>query len=74
MSIEAASATLGVKIVPVEARTPEEIAPAFAAMRKQQAGAVMVLLNPLYQTRRKLIAELCVQHRLPSMTADTRAA
>ena len=70
-SIEAVSATLGVKIVPVETRTPEEIAPAFAAMRKQQAGAVMVLLNPLYQTRRKLIAELCVQHRLPSMTADT---
>ena len=70
-SIEAVSAKLGVKLLPFEASTPEEIAPAFAAMRTQKAGALMVLLNPLFQTRRKLIADLATQYRLPSMTADT---
>ena len=68
-SVEAASAKLGVRILPFEARTPAEIAPAFAAMREQKAGAVMVFLNPLFQTHKKLIADLCAQYRLPAMTA-----
>ena len=68
--IEAAGRKLGVKIVPVAAQTPEEIDQAFASMRKQSAGAVMVLLNPLFQQQKNQIAALAAKHRLPSMTAD----
>jgi putative ABC transport system substrate-binding protein len=69
-SIVAAAQKLGIKILPVAARTPEEIDKAFALMRKQDAGAVMVLLNPFFQQQKDQIAALAMKHRLPAMTAD----
>ena len=68
--MQAAGQKLGVRVLPVEARTPQEIDSAFAAMRQQNAGAVIVLLQPLFQQQRTQIAELAAKHRLPSMTAD----
>ena len=69
-SIRAAGQKLGVRILPVEARTPSEIDSAFSLMRQQRAGALVALLNPLFQRQRDQIAELAAKHRLPSMTAD----
>ncbi len=67
--VQAAAPKLGVTILPVEARTTQEIDGAFAHMRQQNAGAVMVLLNPMFQQQRGQIAQLAAKHRLPSMTA-----
>jgi putative ABC transport system substrate-binding protein len=39
-------------------------------MRQQNAGALIVLLQPLFQQQKNQIAELTTKHRLPSMTAD----
>ncbi len=69
-SIQAAGLKLGVKILPVEAQTPQEIDHAFSLMRQQNAGALMVLLIPLFQQQKNQIAELAAKHRLPTMTAD----
>ena len=68
-NVQAAAAALKVKIVPAEARTAQEIDAAFALMVQQRAGAVFVILNPLFQQQRSQIAQLAAKHRLPSMTA-----
>ena len=68
--LQAAGATLGVKILPFTAGTSGEIEAAFSSARQQNADALIVLLNPLFQQQRIQIAQLAAQHRLPSMTAD----
>ena len=69
-TVQAAGATLGVKILPFTVSTPGEIEAAFSSMGQQKADALIVLLNPVFQAQRRLIAQLAAQHRLPSMTAD----
>ena len=68
--IGSAGQKLGVKVVPFVAGTPQEIDAAFAAMRKQRAGGLIVLLNPLFQQQRNQIAALAAKHRLPCMMGD----
>ena len=68
--VQAAGKQRGVTILPVQAQTPQEIDAAFASMRQQKAGALLVFLNPFFQQQRAQIAELGAKHRLPSMTAD----
>ena len=68
--LQAAGATLGVKILPFTAGTSGEIEAAFSSMHQQKADALIVLLNPVFQQHRIKIAQLAAQHRLPSMTAD----
>ena len=68
--IRNAGQKLGVKVVPFVAGTPQEIDTAFEAMRKQRAGGLIVLLNPLFQQQRNQIAALAAKHRLPCMAAD----
>jgi putative ABC transport system substrate-binding protein len=60
----------GVTILPVEARTPQEIETAFSSIRQQSTGGLIVSLNPFFQQQRGQIAELSVKHRLPSITPD----
>ncbi len=69
-SVQVGARQLGVTLVPVEAKSAQEIELAFALMRKQGAGALIVLLNPLYQQHRSRIAALAIEHRLPTITAD----
>ena len=68
--IQMAAAKLGLKILPFEASTPQEIDNAFARMRQQNAGAVLVVLYALFQQRREQIAGLAMKYQLPSMTPD----
>ncbi|MBI3371486.1 MAG: ABC transporter substrate-binding protein [Betaproteobacteria bacterium] len=68
--VQAAGQKLRVKILPMEARTPQEIDNAFASMRQQNAGALLIFLSPLFQQQRNQIAELAAKLRLPSMAAD----
>lgn len=67
-SIQAAAQRAGVKIVVVEARTPQEIDKAFAMITRQKTRAVLVLPHPLFNTPAQLrqIAELALKKRLPS--------
>ena len=46
--IEAAAKTFGIHILPVEAQNPAQIDAAFAKMRQQNAGALIVLLHPFF--------------------------
>ena len=66
-NVQAAAQKVGVKIQPVEASTPQEIANGFAVMVRQSAGALIVLRNPFFQQQKNQIVELATKQRLPSI-------
>ena len=65
--VQAAAQKLGVKILPVEARTAPEIEKAFSVMAREKAGAVMVERDALFNQQVRQFAELAMKHRLPSI-------
>ena len=65
--IRTAARPLGVKVLPVEARTPQEIENAFSMMRQQNAGAAIVQADPFFIVQYRQIAGLAVKNRLPSI-------
>ena len=68
---EAAARTLGVRLQTLEARNPQEIDSAFAAMTRERAGALLTLADPMFLYQRRQIAELAVKRRLPSIYGQT---
>ena len=68
--LQAAAQTLGMKILPLEAGTLQEIETAFAAMAKAQVRALMVTPDPLFSQNRVRLAELAAKQRLPAIAAD----
>ncbi|MBI3372472.1 MAG: ABC transporter substrate-binding protein [Betaproteobacteria bacterium] len=63
---QTAAQQLGVMLLPVEARTPEEIERGFAAMARERVNAVAVMADPLFIIHRRRITELVARYRLPS--------
>jgi putative tryptophan/tyrosine transport system substrate-binding protein len=51
----------------LDVRRSDDIAPAFDAASRQQADALMVGIDALTQANRKLIAELALKHRIPTI-------
>jgi ABC-type uncharacterized transport system substrate-binding protein len=66
---EAAAPGLGLQLQLVAARGPGELDGAFAAMRRERAGAVVLVGSPTLFAHRSRIAELAVKHRLPTVCA-----
>ena len=57
----------GLRLVPVETRTPGEFDAAFDAMRREGVGAVIVRADPMFFGQRQRLAELAVASRLPAI-------
>ena len=66
-SLQAAAATLRIKIVPAEARTVQEIESAFAALKRDKAEAMVVIPDALLNSNARQVGELTVRHHLPSV-------
>ena len=66
-NVQAAAQRVGVKIQSAEASTPQEIANGFAAMARQNAGALIVSLDAFFIQQKSQIAELAAKQRLPSI-------
>src|SRR5262249_2485013 len=66
-SAESAAEKAGLLVVPVEARNPQEIDDAFAALAKQIVAAVMVGTDPMFFVQREQIAQLALRNRLASI-------
>ena len=64
---EAVARALGVGVQPFEARTPQEIDAAFAAMTKEQTGALVVLVDAIFTNQVRQIAGLAAKRHLPSI-------
>ena len=69
-----AARSLGVQLQLLEARDPQEIDRAFAAMTREQAGALVVLPDAIFGNQMRQIAELAVKRRLPSIYGVTEYA
>ena len=63
----AVASKLGVQLHLAEARAPEELERAFAAMAAQRPHAVLILGDPLFGAHLRRIAELASKHRLPAV-------
>jgi len=68
---EAAARALGVRLQTLEARVPQEIDSAFAAMTRERAGALVVLTDSIFTNQRRQIAELAAERRLPAVYGNT---
>jgi len=66
-SAQAVAEKIGMTILPVDARTPEEIERGFATMTREGAEAVIVASDPFYTGQRKQFAALAAMNRMPSM-------
>jgi putative ABC transport system substrate-binding protein len=53
----------------VEARTIDDMGPAFGAAMKQRANGMVVLTSPIFNSGRRNIVELAAYHRLPTVLA-----
>jgi putative tryptophan/tyrosine transport system substrate-binding protein len=65
--IERAGRVLNVELQPVEVRAAEELEAAMRAVVGQRAQALIVVPALLFTEQRHRLAELAVQHRLPTM-------
>ncbi|MEK6244474.1 MAG: ABC transporter substrate-binding protein [Pseudomonadota bacterium] len=68
-AVQTAAQKSSVKILPVQARDPQEIESAFSTMTQQNAEAVIVASDPFLNQQRRQIAELAGKSRLPSVAA-----
>ena len=66
--VEAAARALRVRLQPLEARSPQELDSAFAAMTRERAGALVILNDAILGVNlSKQIAELAAKSRLPAV-------
>src|SRR2546422_9886254 len=71
---EAAARGLGGRLQTLEARNPQEIDSAFAAMTREQAGALLLPPDALFGNQRRQIAKLATKKALPSIFLTTEYA
>ena len=67
---EGAARALGVQLHIAQARTPREIDAAFAAMRSQRVGGVLVLRDGLFLAQQTQIVALAAKSRLPAVYGE----
>jgi putative ABC transport system substrate-binding protein len=66
--------SMGIQSQLLDVRKAEELEPAFSQAVKQRADGLVVGIDALTQANRRLIAELCVRHRLPAVYASREFA
>jgi putative ABC transport system substrate-binding protein len=64
---EEAARRLGVRLQFMEVDAPDELAGAFATMRREGAEVLLMFFSPFFSTHRQRLLELAAQHRLPGM-------
>jgi putative tryptophan/tyrosine transport system substrate-binding protein len=71
---EAASRVLGVRLLPLEVRGPDEFAGAFQTAIQGDTQALLIPGGTLFGTHRARLAELALASRLPTMAQGSRYA
>jgi putative ABC transport system substrate-binding protein len=65
--VEAAAATVGVRIQPFRASTDDEIEVAFKAIAQAQLAALAITADPFFDTRRHKLVELAAKYTIPTI-------
>ena len=71
--MQAAAASVGQPLLIVTASTQNEIDDAFAAIKQQRIGALLVSPDPLFFSERVKLVVLMARHALPTIFADPGA-
>jgi len=66
-AVEAAAQQLGVRVLTLPVRTPEDLDGAFATMARERVNGFLAVASPLTRSERALLAELSLKHRLAGM-------
>lgn len=72
--VRTAATTIGVKVSPIAARTPADIEAGFGTIRKEGAGALIVLGDPFFGQQGRQIGELALKNRLPTLLTNRSLA
>jgi ABC-type uncharacterized transport system substrate-binding protein len=67
--IDAALPSLGLRVLPIAVRRPDEFERAFSTMTKGHVDALFVGDNPAYVVHREPLLALAAKHRLPTLFA-----
>jgi putative ABC transport system substrate-binding protein len=65
--VRQAAATLGKRIIVVNARAESDFAPAFATLTEEKAGGLIVATDPFLLSRRDQIVALAARYAVPTM-------
>jgi putative ABC transport system substrate-binding protein len=68
---EAAARVLGMQLLPLEVRGPDDFVGAFQAATQGQAQALIMVQGALFLTQQARLAELALASRLPTMSGET---
>jgi putative ABC transport system substrate-binding protein len=71
--LQEAARTLGLRLVVLNATTPNEIDVAFATIVQDRIGALVVAGDPSLANRREQILALAAQHSVPAIYANREA-
>jgi putative tryptophan/tyrosine transport system substrate-binding protein len=66
-NIEAAAKSLGLELLLLDVHAPDQFEAAFATMARERVQALFVFGDPMFSVHRFRLAELSVQHRLPTV-------
>ena len=66
-NIKTAAGSLGVQLLILDARKPDEFDAAYMAMAKERVAALFVFGDVMFSVHRARLAELAIKHRLPTM-------
>ena len=64
---EVAARKLGVRLKPLEARNPDDLDNAFAAMTKERPSGLIVLVDTVLASHRARLADLAAKSRIPAI-------
>jgi len=67
--IQTVAPALGVTLLALEAKGSDDIAPAFAVMKSERPGALLVMGDLMFGTHQRRIAELALKGQLPTSWA-----
>jgi putative ABC transport system substrate-binding protein len=65
--VNKATQRLGIELVPVEVRRPEDLEPAFVTLSRERARAIFVRSTPALSHLRGQVAALALKNRLPTL-------
>ena len=66
-ALDAAAQRLGLQVLPVPVRAPEDLEAAFALMARERVNGFLAVASPLTRSQRVLLAELSLKYRLAGM-------
>lgn len=67
--IRGAAQTLGIRLQEVPVSSPEQLAQAFGAMKRERADALIAVADEMFYVERRQIAELALRQKLPTLFA-----